>query len=82
MTYSYKDPYTPGEKLVLADAISRVKVCDGSSKPTRSGSDDSDIVLALAEEASISQHREEVQGTLLLRYIVCNWRMGSICNVA
>ena len=35
MAYSYKIMYTPGEKLVLEDSLSRAPVCDGSSKPTR-----------------------------------------------
>ena len=82
MAYSYKIMYTPGEKLVLADALSRAPVCDGSSEPTESGSDDSNVAVALAEEVSISQHRlariraallEEEQGVLLLKYITEGW---------
>ena len=82
MAYSYKIMYTPGEKLVLADALSRAPVCDGSSEPTESGSDDSNVAVALAEEVSISQHRlariraallEEEQGALLLKYITEGW---------
>ena len=76
MAYSYKIMYTPEEKLVLADALSRAPVCDGSSKPT--GSDDSNVAVSLAEEVSISQHRlariwaallEEEQGALFLKDI-------------
>ena len=66
MAYSYKIMYTPEEKLVLEDALSRAPVCDGSSEPTWSGSDDSDVAVALAEEVSIAQHRlSRIQAALL-----------------
>ena len=64
------------------NALSRAQACDGSSEPTRSGSDDLDVVVALAEEVSILQHRlsmiraallEEEQGTLLPKYITDGW---------
>ena len=37
-----------GEKLLLTDALSKAPVCHG----LRSGSDDSDVVVAIAEEVS------------------------------
>ena len=47
LAYSYRITYTPGKKLVSVDALSRAQACDGSSEPTRSGSDDSDVAVAL-----------------------------------
>ena len=85
MNYTYKITYTPGSKLVLADALSRCPVVgehvDGEL--TDSGeSNEPLLVLELLDSLHISHKRldrikasmlEDEAGMLLLKYTICGW---------
>jgi len=83
MAYSYKIIYTPGEKLVLADTLSRAPLLGETKEPTKSSeSVDSGICNSIIEEISISPKRvskmravmlEESESILLQKYITEGW---------
>ena len=83
MAYSYRISYTPGEKLVLADALSRAPLALDESSVV---SDGEAIVAALAEALPISKTRlarlqaatlDDSEGAWLLRYMTSAWPVYS-----
>jgi len=80
MAYSYKIMYTPGEKLVLADALSRAPLVDKSGKLQEPIG--STVEVALVESLAISPNRlrrlqsalwEDMESVILHRYISEGW---------
>ena len=77
MGYSYTIKYTPGEKLVVADALSRAPL-----KELSRNSDEEGIVNELVEALPIAKARlarlqaatlDESDGRLLLQYVTQGW---------
>jgi transposase InsO family protein len=78
MAYSYSIQYTPGIKLVLADALSRAP-WTGTSTPKRA---ESTLVLELLDSLPVSDSRlthirnamvDDPVATMLVRYITHGW---------
>ena len=79
MNYSYKIRYTPGAKLVLADALSRSPV----GEQDKTGHEKVDVILnELVETLAVSTNRlnrikaailEDPVGSMLLKYISEGW---------
>jgi hypothetical protein len=78
MAYTYSISYTPGEKLVLADALSRAPLPGGMD----SESTNELVVSEIAESLPISQRRRDrikaailadEESTILLQYIREGW---------